>query len=67
MRHKRRPRLLRVTNANERELTMFLGRGATRFAINPVAAKADPQLLEHTRCSLIANSWHAGVIAMLFA
>ena len=39
MRRKDNPRILRPLSASERELLMFLGRQATRFAMNPVAAK----------------------------
>ena len=46
---------------------MFLGKGATRFALNPVQSKADPQALEDERCSLIGNSFHAGVFALVFS
>ena len=44
---------------------MFLSRGATCFALNPVLAKSDPQHLEDERCSLIGNSFHAGVFAVI--
>ena len=46
---------------------MFLEKGATRYCMNPVAAKADPQALEDGRCKLIGNTFHAGVVAFLFA
>ena len=67
MRHKRHPRILRVTNANERERLMFLGTDTTRYALNPVEAKRDPIALEDARSSLIGNSFHAGVLALLLA
>ena len=37
------------------------------IALNPANAKNEPQLLEDTRCSLLGNTWHAGVFALLFA
>ena len=46
---------------------MFLGRGATQFALNPTKAKQDPQALEDVRCSLIGNSFHAGVFGMVLS
>jgi hypothetical protein len=49
LRKKRQPRLLRVATAAERELLMFLGRGATVYAMNPVKAKQDPVTLEDER------------------
>ena len=48
-------------------MLMFLGRGSTRFALNPTKAKEDPVKLEDTRCSLIGNSFHAGVFAMILS
>ena len=65
VRHKRNPRRLRVLCAEEREVTMFLGRGATRYALNPTAAKADPQALEDARNCLIGNTFHAGVFGVI--
>ena len=35
-------RSLAVPTPNERETLMYLGRGATTYAMNPVKAKADP-------------------------
>ena len=67
MRSNRNPRVLRVASSTEREVLMFLGRGATRFALNPVLGKANPQALEDERCSLIGNSFHAGVFALVFS
>ena len=67
MRRKDNARLVRTLNANEREVLMFLGRGATKFAMNPVKAKKDPQGLEDARRSLIGNGFNAGVVALLLA
>ena len=67
LRKRRQPRLLRVLNADKRETVMFLGRGATLYALNPTKAKLDPQLLEDERCILVGNSFHAGVVALIFA
>ena len=64
MRRKDNPRILRPLSANERELLMFLGRQATRFAMNPVAAKREPQALEDARCCLVGNGFNAGVVAL---
>ena len=58
---------LRLVNSEERETLMFLGRGSTRFALNPTKAKQDPVGLEDIRCSLIGNSFHAGVVAMVLS
>ena len=44
---------------------MFIGREATRYALNPTKAKADPQALEDVRCSLIGNTFHSGVFALV--
>ena len=46
---------------------MFLGANFTRFALNPTTVKHDPRSLEDARCSLIGNSFHAGVVALLLA
>ena len=46
---------------------MFLGKGATRFAINPIQVSEDPVACEDVRCSLIGNSFHAGVFAMIMS
>ena len=67
LRHKKQPRVLRPCRAAERERLMFLGTDFTRYALNPVLAKADPQALEDARCALIGNSFHAGVVALLLA
>ena len=65
LRRDKAPHDLRVPNSEEREVLMFLGRGATRYALNPTKAKLDPQALEDARCSLIGNSFHAGGCAMV--
>ena len=44
-----------------------LGKGATVHALNPVKTKADPQLAEDTQCSLVGNTFHAGVVALAMA
>ena len=67
MRHKKNARLLRPLSAQEREILMFLGKGATAFACNTGSTKANPQECEDIRCSLIGNSFHAGVVALLVA
>lgn len=67
MRSKKNPRLVRLLNARERETLMFLGRDATKYAVNPTHAKAEPQRLEDERCCLIGNTFHAGVVALVFA
>ena len=46
---------------------MFLGQGCTRYAFNFIKAKTDPTALEDVRCSLIGNTFHAGVVAMVFS
>ena len=46
---------------------MFLGQGATRYALNPTVAKDDPVRFEDVRCSLIGNSFHAGVFSMILS
>ena len=53
--------------SDEREVLMFLGQGATRFALNPTKAEADPVELEDIRCSLIGNTFHAGVFALVLS
>ena len=67
MRSKKQPQSLRPVSATEREALMYLGRGATQFALNPVEIKRQPQLLEDTRCSLVGNSLNAGIVALLLA
>ena len=67
MRSKKQPQSLRPVSATEREALMYLGRGATQFALNPVESKRQPQLLEDTRCSLVGNSLNAGIVALLLA
>ena len=67
MRRKDNARLVRTLNANEREVLMFLGRGATKFAMKPVKAKKDPRGMEVARCSLIGNGFNAGVVPLLLA
>ena len=67
LRRKSPPHDLRLLCSEEREVLMFLGRGSTRFALNPTKASEDPVKLEDTRCSLIGNSFHAGVFAMVLA
>ena len=64
IRRTRPPHELRLLSANEREVLMFLGKGATKFAVNPTQVGQDPVSYEDIRCSLIGNSFHAGVFAM---
>ena len=66
-RHKRRNRILRVASSREREIFMFLGEGMTTYVMNPTRIKDATQEYEDLRCSLIGNSFHAGVVALLFA
>ena len=61
IRRKRAPFELRLLCAEEREALMFLGNGATRYALNPTKAKADLVALEDCRCALIGNFFRAGV------
>ena len=61
------PHELRLLCAEEREVLMFLGQGVTKYAINPTKAQENPVELEDVRCSLVGNSFHAGVVAMLFS
>ena len=67
VRNRRRPRQVRLLNARERETLMFLGRNATKYAVNPTHVKESPQVLEDERCCLIGNTFHAGVVALIFA
>ena len=46
---------------------MGFGRGFIQFCVNPTAIKRDPAGYEDTRASLIGNSFHAGVVALLLA
>ena len=66
-RHKKRSRILRVASSREREVLMFLGEGMTTYVMNPTHVKSAAQEYEDLRCSLIGNSFHAGVVALLFA
>ena len=66
-RNVKRPRILRVASSRERELLMFLGEDMTKFAMNTAKIKEAAQEYEDVRCSLIGNSFHAGVVALLFA
>ena len=46
---------------------MFMGEGMIKFAMNTAKIKEAAQDYEDARCSLIGNSFHAGVVALLFA
>ena len=59
----RNPRELRVASVEEREILMHLGRGYTKFVVNPVKAKADsiawsaaPTTEDRTSGLILANS-----------
>ena len=51
----------------ERETLMFLGKGFTKCCLNPVKAKEQSEAYEDVRNSLIGNSFHAGVMALILA
>ena len=63
----KRPRILRLASSRERELLMFLGDGMTKFAMNTAKNKEAVQEYEDVKCSLIGNSFHAGVVSLRFA
>ena len=67
MRIDKQPRVLRPARAAERERLAFLGIDFTRYALNAVQAKAEPQALKDAHRSLIGSSFHAGVVALLLA
>ena len=49
------PHELRLLCAEEREVLMFLGKGVTKYAINPTKAQENPVELEDVRCSLVGT------------
>ena len=57
---------LRLPNATEKELVMFMGGTLSQGCLNPTKVKRDPRQYEDLRCGLIGNSFHAGVVAALY-
>ena len=56
-----------MASARGREVLMFLGAGFTSRCWRPKAVLEDPNGYEDGRCALIGNSFHAGVVALIFS